>query len=197
MKQFCLGLTGSIGMGKTTTANMFREEGIPVWDADETVHRLYSSGGKAVPELKKVFPEAIVNEAVSRPKLREVIQADLAALGTLEAIVHPLVAADRQTFRSGNDGLIVFDIPLLFETSAERWLDAVLVVSANEKTQKQRVFSREGMTEDLFEDILSRQIPDAEKQERADFVIETLGLEQTRADVRDLISQLREKLSYA
>ncbi|SHH15695.1 dephospho-CoA kinase [Cognatiyoonia sediminum] len=197
MKQFCLGLTGSIGMGKTTTANMFREEGISVWDADETVHRLYGAGGKAVPEIEKVFPEAIVDGAVSRPKLREVIQADLAALGTLEAIVHPLVAADRQTFRSENNGLIVFDIPLLFETSADQWLDAVLVVSTDEDTQKQRVFSRDGMTKELFEDILSRQIPDTEKQVRADFVIETASLEQTRADVRDLISQLTEKLSHA
>lgn len=197
MKQFCLGLTGSIGMGKTTTAEMFREESIPVWDADETVHRLYAKGGCAVSRIQEEFPDAIVNGEVSRAKLRTIIQADLAALGTLEAIVHPLVAADRQSFRAEREGLIVFDIPLLFETSADNWLDAVLVVSIDERTQRERVFSREGMTEELFQDITSRQIPDMEKQERADFVIETKSLEQARSEVQQLIVELKAKIEDA
>lgn len=197
MKQFCLGLTGSIGMGKTTTADMFRDAGVAVWDADATVHRLYSRNGAAVEAIRAVFPKAIVDDAVSRAELRVIIQSDLAALGTLESIVHPLVAADRERFRTEQKGLIVFDIPLLFETSANDWLDAVLVVSVDEETQRERVFSRDGMTEDLFNDILSRQISDKEKRERADFVIETRDLTSTREKVGALISELRGKLANA
>ncbi len=197
MNRFCLGLTGSIGMGKTTTANMFREERVPVWDADATVHELYAAGGKAVPKIAEVFPEAIMDGVVSREALREIIQSDLAALGTLESIVHPLVAADREEFRRSRSGLLVFDIPLLFETSADQWLDAVLVVSVSQDVQRERVFARDGMTEDLFEDILSRQIPDQEKRDRADFVIETTAIDQTKEKVRDLIRDLEKRMADA
>ena len=184
-------------MGKTTTANMFREERVPVWDADATVHELYAAGGKAVPKIAEVFPEAIMDGVVSREALREIIQSDLAALGTLESIVHPLVAADREEFRRSRSGLLVFDIPLLFETSADQWLDAVLVVSVSQDVQRERVFARDGMTEDLFEDILSRQIPDQEKRDRADFVIETTAIDQTKEKVRDLIRDLEKRMADA
>jgi len=197
MTQFCLGLTGSIGMGKTTTADMFREEDVPVWDADATVHKLYSKGGAAVDAIEEAFPDAVVDGSVSRPRLRNIIEADLAALGTLESIVHPLVAADRECFKSSTNGLVVFDIPLLFETSADTWLDAVLVVSVDEETQKQRVFSRDGMTEALFGDIVSRQISDAEKRDRADHVIETYDMATTKLAVKNLISRLRNEMPHA
>lgn len=194
MKRFLLGLTGSIGMGKTTTAKMFREAGVPVWDADQTVHQLYSKGGQAVALIGKIFPEAIVDGAVSRTELKSIIHADLAALGTIESIVHPLVADDRQSFLDNQLGLMVFDIPLLFETKADAWLDAVLVVSVPSSIQKERVFQRPEMTDELFADIMSRQIPDEEKRRRANFVIETNTLDQTRNEVENLIAELQGKV---
>ena len=197
MKRFLLGLTGSIGMGKTTTANMFRGAGIQVWDADETVHQLYSAGGKAVEQISEKFPSAIVEDAVSRDVLKEIIASDLAALGDIEAIVHPLVSEARDQFRAQAIGLVVFDIPLLFEIRADDWLDAVLVVSASTEVQKARVMSRDGMTEQHFADIRSRQLPDAEKRDRADFVIETLTIEQTEQAVKNLILQIQKGLEVA
>ncbi len=194
MTHFWLGLTGSIGMGKSTTADMFRDAGVDVWDADETVHRLYAKGGAAVDPIGNVFPTAIVDGAVSRAALRDIIQTDLAALGVIESIVHPLVTEDRDQYREDNDGLVVFDIPLLFEIKADDWLDAVLVVSTPESIQKERVFARPGMTQELFDDILSRQLPDDEKRSRADYVIETISKEQTRNEVDKLIGELKEKL---
>lgn len=194
MTKFWLGLTGSIGMGKSTTADMFHDAGVKVWDADETVHELYAEGGAAVPLIADVYPEAIVDGAVSRPVLKNIIAGDLAALGVIESIVHPLVTQSREVFQDQNYGLIVFDIPLLFEIKADDWLDAVLVVSTPEHIQHERVFARPGMTEELFEDISSRQLPDDEKRDRADFVIETISIDQTRKEVSDLIAELKGRI---
>lgn len=186
-----LGLTGSIGMGKSTTAQMFRDEGIPVWDADETVHALYAKGGAAVAPIAAALPEAIEDNEVSRDKLKAMIADDLSVMGKLEEIVHPLVAENRAAFIAAHDDpLIVLDIPLLFETSAQDWLSSVLVVNAPADVQRARVLARPGMTEKQFQMILARQMPDAEKRARADHIIETLTLDDTRQAVRHLIAQL-------
>ncbi|NKX45092.1 dephospho-CoA kinase [Roseicyclus persicicus] len=187
-----LGLTGSIGMGKSTTAQMFRDLGVPVWDADETVHRLYAPGGDAVAPVAALIPDAIEGGAVSRARLKEAMKTDPDLLNRLERVVHPLVAADRAAFlaRHADAPLVVLDIPLLFETGAAGTLDAVLVVSADPETQKARVMARPGMTEAMFAQILARQTPDAEKRARADHVIETKTLEQTRTAVADLVQRL-------
>ena len=188
-----LGLTGSIGMGKSTTAAMFRDEGVPVWDADASVHRLYGPGGAAVGPIAVAFPDAVTDGAVDRPALSAILRGDPEAMNRLEAIVHPLVAEDRARFLAGTDApLVVLDIPLLFETGAEAWLDATLVVTAPPEVQRARVLARPGMTEAQFDMILSRQMPDAEKRARADHVIQTLTLDDTRAAVRDLIATLTE-----
>ncbi|WP_322893188.1 MULTISPECIES: dephospho-CoA kinase [unclassified Yoonia] len=186
-----LGLTGSIGMGKSTTAQMFRDADITVWDADATVHRLYAKGGAAVPAIAAIYPDAILDSAVSRDKLKEIIAADKQALHKIEHIVHPLVAADRQEFIACQTApLIVFDIPLLFETGADDWLSSVLVVTAPAEVQRSRVLARPGMTEAQLTQILNRQMPDVEKRARADHVIETLTLDDTRAAVQELILKL-------
>ncbi len=186
-----LGLTGSIGMGKSTTAQMFRDAGVPVWDADAVVHRLYAQGGAAVPVFRDVYPDTIVDGAVSRDKLKDIIATDPTALGKIEQIVHPLVAADRQAFIAANTApLLVFDIPLLFETGANDWLTSVLVVTAPPQVQRDRVLARPGMTPQHLDQILQRQMPDAEKRARADHLIETLTLDGTRAAVQELIGKL-------
>jgi len=186
-------------MGKSTTAQMFRDEGVPVWDADETVHRLYAKGGGAVAPISASYPLAVVNDAVSRETLKELIAKDKTVLAGLEAIVHPLVAADRTRFLAAHSDapLVVFDIPLLFETGADAWLDSVLVVTTSPETQRARVMARPGMTEAQFGLILSRQMPDADKRARADHLIETETLDQTAAAVRHLISDLTEKTRHA
>lgn len=189
-----LGLTGSIGMGKSTTAAMFRDMGIPVWDADAVVHRLYAPGGAAVAPMKRIFPEAVQRDAVSRPALNEILRTDPEALKRLEEIVHPLVKADRDAFIAAHPHeLVVLDIPLLFETNAAEWLDTVLVVSAPAEVQAARVLARPGMTQETFDLILTRQIPDAEKRRRANVVIETLTLDDTRTAVQNLIYDLTGK----
>ena len=188
-----LGLTGSIGMGKSTTAQMFRDAGVPVWDADETVHNLYAAGGAAVPKIAQIYPEAIEDSAVKRSALREIIKDDLAALARIESIVHPIVAHSREAFiKINDDPLVVFDIPLLFETKADAWLDSVLVVTAPRDVQKARVLSRADMDVETFEFILSRQMPDAEKQAKADHLIETNSIQDTRTAVTTLIAKLSE-----
>ncbi len=189
-----LGLTGSIGMGKSTTAAMFRDAGVPVWDADATVHRLYDTGGAAVPAIAAAFPAAVSEDKVSRPALNAVLAADPGALQVLERIVHPLVKADRDAFVAEHGGgLVVLDIPLLFETGADGWLDTVLVVSTPPDVQAARVLARPDMTQDRFDMILSRQMPDAEKRAAADVVIETLTLDATRRAVHNLIFDLTGK----
>lgn len=189
---FRLGLTGSIGMGKSTTAAMFRDAGVPVWDADATVHALYDHGGAAVDPIAAVFPTAVKNQSVSRPALKSILADHPSALKKLEAIVHPLTAAAREDFAKAHadDPLLVFDIPLLFETGADAWLDGVAVVTAPAAVQRARVLARPDMTEDQFALILSRQMPDAEKRARADFILPATDLIETRAAVLALIAQL-------
>lgn len=188
-----LGLTGSIGMGKSTTAQMFIDAGIPVYSADDTVHRLYA--GKAAPLIEAAFPGTIENGEVDRAKLSASVMGKPEALRRLEEIIHPLVRKEEMQFRqeASADGarLIVLDIPLLFETAAETRVDKVLVVTAPERVQRDRVLARAGMTAAKLDAILSRQIPDAEKQYRADFIIDTSrGLEMARADVQKIIHSL-------
>lgn len=189
---FLLGLTGSIGMGKSTTAAMFAEAGLPVWDADAAVHRLYR--GKAVPVIAKLHPQAIVDGRVNRAALKNWISQDPTALSQIEAVVHPMVAQDRAAFIAAHarDDIVVLDIPLLYETGAQDRVDAVAVVSAPAEVQRARVLERGTMTEAQFETILAKQLPDAEKRARADFVIETLTLEGARAKVHSVISEIRK-----
>lgn len=188
-----LGLTGSIGMGKSTTAAMFRDLGHPVWDADQAVHRLYAPGGAAVQPLREAFPGCITDGAVDRGLLKQALAADPGALARLEAIVHPLVAADRAAFIADHPEapLIVLDIPLLFETGRDPALDGVAVVSTDAETQRARVLARPGMTPQMLDMILSRQMPDAEKRARADWVIPTDDLTTTRQAVLSLIEEIR------
>lgn len=187
-----LGLTGSIGMGKSTTAGFFKDAGVPVWDADAAVHRLYSKGGAAVDPVATLCPDAKVEGAIDRDALKTWIAKTPDALARLESIVHPLVAKDRAAFLDKNHDakLVVLDIPLLFETGNPSDFDAVLVVGIDPDTQAKRVLSRPGMTRAQFDRILARQMPDAEKRARADYVIETRDLAQTEQSVKDLITRL-------
>ena len=195
---FRLGLTGSIGMGKSTTAALFADEGIPVWDADATVHRLYAPGGAATSVVAAMFPDVMENGAVSRPKLRERIASDPAVLDRLQAAVHPLVAQDRASFLQGRtEDIVLLDIPLLYETGAEAGCDAVVVVTAPPEVQRARVLARGEMTAAEFEVILFRQMPDAEKRARADYVIETTTLDAAGAAVRAICADVRRKLAHA
>ena len=190
-----VGLTGSIGMGKSTTAKLFAEEGVPVYDADTAVHAIYQEGGAAVEPVGAAFPGAVRDGAVDRAALSAQVTGDPGKLRTLEAIVHPLLAQGRAEFfraaeLAGAD-LIVLDVPLLFETGGDRGLDAVVVVSAPEAVQRERVLARPGMTEEKLAGILARQTPDAEKRARADFVIDTSrGVEAARDQVRAVLSAL-------
>ena len=186
-----LGLTGSIGMGKTTTAALFAARGIPVWDADAAVHRLYARGGAAVAPLAAAFPAAVSQGAVSRAALKAVIAADPAALARIEAIVHPLVAADRAAFLAGQSApVVLLDMPLLFETGADTMVDATVVVSAPAEEQRARVLARPGMSDADFERILARQMPDAEKRARADYVIDTTTPQTAAAGVAATLADL-------
>lgn len=188
---YLLGLTGSIGSGKSTTAAMFREEGVPVWDADAAVHALYAPGGAAVPVFARHMPAAVKGDRVDRDRLKTMIAEDPAILEKIETLVHPLLAKDRTAFIAAqNVPLIVFDIPLLFETKADHWLWSVLVVTIAPDIQKSRVLARDGMTEALFAQMLARQMPVAEKINRADHVIITKDMESTRKAVRNLIAKL-------
>lgn len=195
-RAFRLGLTGSIGMGKSTTASMFDDLGVPVWDADAAVHRLYGPNGAGTAAVAALCPDAVGPGGVDRARLRAWIARDPEALATLEQAVHPLVAKDRQRFLDEFDQrgapLVLLDIPLLFETGQETVCDAVLVVSAPPDVQRKRVLDRSGMTEEQFAAILARQMPDAEKRRRADHVIETLNRDETRAQVARLVARLRQ-----
>lgn len=187
-----LGLTGSIGMGKSTTAQMFRNLGHPVWDADGAVHRLYAQGGAAVAPISVLVPDALKNNAIDREALKLALKADPSLIEKLESIVHPLVAQDRADFlqRNSDKDLIILDIPLLFEKSADHSFDGVAVVSTDADTQKARVLSRPGMSEDHFRMLLSRQMPDSEKRARADWVIPTDDLETARAAVERICKEI-------
>ncbi len=195
---FHLGLTGSIGMGKSTTAKLFAEEGCAVWDADAAVHRLYARGGAAVVPLRAAFPDAIIDEAVDRAALKRIMAADPTALPRIEAIVHPLVAEDRAAFKAAaTSDILVFDIPLLFETGGDAAMDAVACVSVPPETQEARVLERGTMTPQQFEMIRSKQMPDAEKRARADYVIVTDTLDHARAQVQTIVRQIRERQTDA
>jgi dephospho-CoA kinase len=190
-----LGLTGSIGMGKSTTTQMFADLGAVIWNADDAVHALYASGGAAVEPIGEAFPGVVVDGAVDRTRLAEALGRDDTAFRRLETIVHPLVAAGRladlEAARAAGVKLAVLDIPLLFETGGDRAVDAVVVVTADETTQRERVLARPGMTAERFEAILSRQMPDAEKRRRADFVIDTgRGLDAARAQVAEIVGMV-------
>ncbi|WP_292070908.1 dephospho-CoA kinase [Brevundimonas sp. UBA7534] len=187
-----LGLTGSIGMGKSTTTAMFAELGAVVWNADDAVHRLYARGGAAVGPVGEAFPGSVVDGAVDRTRLAEILGQDDRAFRRLEVIVHPLVAqgrmADLEAARAAGVKLAVLDIPLLFETGGDRAVDAVVVVTADPEIQAERVLARPGMTRERFEAILARQTPDAEKRARADFLIDTgRGLEAARVEVEAIV----------
>lgn len=188
-----LGLTGSIGMGKSTTAKLFAEEGVPVHDSDETVHRLYA--GPAASRIEAAFPGVVVNGTVDRGRLAGRVLENQDALRRLGEIVHPLVRADADQFverhRRQNTPLVVLDIPLLFETGGTDRVDSILVVTASPDIQRERVMARPGMTAEKFAAILANQVPDREKRRNADFVIDTsAGIESARQDVRRIIAQL-------
>lgn len=187
-----LGLTGSIGMGKSTTARMFSDLGHPVWDADEAVHRLYAPGGAAVAPVAAAFPDALKEGAIDRAALKAALAGDPSRLRRLESIVHPLVAADRAGFiaRHADRPLVVLDIPLLYEGGSERDLDGVAVVSTDPDTQRARVMARPGMTGDMLALILSRQMPDTEKRARADWVIPTDTPDAARAAVAAICKEI-------
>ncbi|MBA4796817.1 MAG: dephospho-CoA kinase [Rhizobiales bacterium] len=195
-----VGLTGSIGMGKTTTATLFADEGVPVNDADQVVHDLYRSD--AVEPIRAMFPDVIVDGVVDRKKLSENLAKNPAKFADLEAVVHPLVRATEKAFldeqRALGKKVVVLDIPLLFETGADRRVDKIVVVSCEPDVQRQRVLSRPGMTPEKFELILSRQTPDAEKRARADYVIDTgHGIDMARSQVKTLLKELGEQAERA
>jgi dephospho-CoA kinase len=192
-RPFILCLTGSLGMGKSKTAEFFAEAGVPVHDADAVVHALYE--GEAVPAIERAFPGATSGGTVDRTKLAAMVVGDPAALARLEAIVHPLVAAAREKFlaeaQARGAPVVLLDVPLLFETGGERRCDAVVVVSAPADVQRRRAFERPGMTEDKFAALLAKQTPDAEKRRRADFVLDSSqGFDHARAQVRDILRRV-------
>ena len=192
-RPFILCLTGSLGMGKSTAARFFAEEGVPVHDSDATVHALYE--GEATPLIEAAFPGSTGGGKVDRNKLAAMVLNDKAALARLEAIVHPMVTASREKFLAKAQGrgekIVVFDVPLLFETKAERGCDAVVVVSAAPEIQRKRAFERPGMTDDKLAAILAKQTPDAEKRSRADFVVDSSqSFDHTRAQIRDILRKV-------
>ncbi len=195
---FLLGLTGSIGMGKSTTAGMFADLGCAVWDADAAVHRLYAPGGAAVAPICAHFPTAIEGGGVSRPRLKAIMAEDDTALTRIEAIVHPLVAADRQAFLAETESdITVLDIPLLFEGGFDAMMDATVCVTAPPEVQRARVLARNTMSEAQFDVILAKQMPDAEKRRRATWVITTDTLENARAQVQVIVDDIRKGLHRA
>jgi dephospho-CoA kinase len=195
---FLIGLTGSIGMGKSTTARQFADEGCAVWDADAAVHRLYAKGGAAVAPMAQAFPEAVIDGAVSRDVLKAIIARDATALRRIEQIVHPLVGQDRARFiEAAAADIIVLDIPLLFETGGESRVDATVCVTVDAETQKARVLARGTMTDEQFSTILAKQMPDADKRARADYVIVTDTLEHGAQQVRDVLADIRKRMTHA
>jgi dephospho-CoA kinase len=188
-----LGLTGSIGMGKSTTAKLFAEAGVPVYDADAAVHQLYE--GEAAPAIEAAFPGTTVNGKVDRPKLSARVVHDPAAIKQLEQIVHPMLGASRQKFFADAEAakapVVVLDIPLLFETGGEKRVDAVVVVSTSPELQRERVLARGTMDEAKLDAIIAKQTPDAEKRKRADFVVDTShGLDPVRAQIKHILAEV-------
>jgi dephospho-CoA kinase len=188
-----LGLTGSIGMGKSTTAKLFAEAGVPVYDADATVHQLYE--GEAVPAIEAAFPGTTAHGKVDRQKLSARVVHDPAAMKQLEQIVHPMLGASRQRFfqdaEQAGAPVTVVDVPLLYETGGEKRVDAVVVVTTSPENQRARIMARGTMTPEALDSILARQLPDAEKRKRADFVVDTShGLDPVRAQIRDILQQV-------
>jgi dephospho-CoA kinase len=188
-----LGLTGSIGMGKSTTAKLFMEAGVPVYDADAAVHKIYA--GEAAPAVEAAFPGTTVDGKVDRAKLSAKVLHDPAAIKQLEQIVHPMLGASRQKFLAAAEQsgapVVVMDIPLLFETGGEKRVDAVVVVTTSPENQRERILARGTMTNEALDAILARQLPDAEKRKRADFVVDTShGLDPVRAQIRDILAEV-------
>jgi dephospho-CoA kinase len=189
-------LTGSIGMGKTTTAAMFKELGVPIWDADSAVHRIYAQGGPAIGPVSQAFPGILTpDNAIDREALSKIVLNDPAKLKDLEALVHPLVGQDRANFladaRAKAADLVIVDVPLLFETGGQAYVDKVIVVSCNADLQRSRVLARPGMSAQKFDAILARQTPDTEKRSRADYLITTdIGLDDTRKQVGEVYHHL-------
>lgn len=191
---YLLGLTGGIGMGKTTTAAMFAAQGVPVWDADAAVHRLYAPGGAAVPGVGALFPSAVTAAGIDRKVLSQLLAAAPRRLAELEDVVHPLVADDRAAFVAAHADapVVLLDIPLLFETGAEGQMDGVAVVSAPAEVQRARVLSRPGMTPETLDLILSRQMPDADKRARATWIIPTDSLQAAQAAVAGILADVAQ-----
>jgi len=188
-----LGLTGSIGMGKSTTAKLFAEAGVPVYDADAAVHQLYE--GEAAPAIEAAFPGTTANGKVERAKLSARVVGDAVAMKQLEQIVHPMLGASREKFfadaEAANAPVVVLDIPLLFETGGEKRVDAVVVVTTSPELQRERVLSRGSMDVQKLDAIISKQMPDAEKRKRADFVVDTSrGLDPVRAQIKQILAEV-------
>jgi len=193
-----IGLTGSIGMGKSTTAKMFEQSGCPVFDADACVHGLYAKGGKAVPLIRAVFPGAIKEGAVDRSVLGYHMREDPLNLTVLESFIHPMVGEAREAFfsKAESDGadIVVLDVPLLFETGGESYVDKTVVVTAPKAVQRERVLARPGMTEGLFKSLLARQIPDSIKRKKADFLVFTdQGLDAAQKSVDNIVHDIRTR----
>ena len=195
---FKLGLTGSIGMGKSTTAAIFKRMGCALWDADAAVHRLYSKDGAAVGPISEAFPTTIVDGAVSRDALKAIIAQDSGALKQIEAIVHPLVAQDRAEFIAASQSdITVLDIPLLFETGSQGTMDAVVCVSVPPEVQEDRVMARGTMTRETFEVIRAKQLPNDDKAARSDYVVITDTLDHAEQQVAAILATIRESLKHA
>lgn len=195
---YVLGLTGSIGMGKSTTARMFQDHGVPVWDADAVVADLYQPGGEVAQWVGATFPDAMTGDAIDRLKLRALIADDSTVLDRLQAQVHPRVARHRMAFLEETDAdIVVLDVPLLYETGSDRLCDGVVVVSASADEQRARVLARGQMTPEEFELILSRQMSDADKRQRADWVIETYTFDQAKQDVMAILTEIKQGLAHA
>ena len=194
-----IGLTGSIGMGKTETAKLFAEQGVPVHDADAAIHRLYARGGAGVAKIAAVFPGAVKDGAVDRGALSALVTGDPQKIARLESLMHPLVVADQAQFlRETKADIVLLDIPLLFESGADKNLDAIVVASAPSEIQRARVLARPGMTEEKFSALHARQMPDAQKRAQAHYVVMTdKGLDHAREQVKMILADVREKIANA